>query len=260
MAMTARRSFDVAGKIAFVLWRHGQRRNGTMPTIRAALLCTFTGSAWIPRARSPSRIERSRTRLPVGLRSLMCENRLEVTQDNEWLLPCVNQLLKSVQSWIIIPTIITTCIKRPYISLPMKTLNASSHDLFVAERQLRIFQLFIWQHINVHILPRVHIPWEQDWHTVFRSNLFSMLMAFYHLGTFTLALSYIGSEWSRDGTWTCWSLSSASITRDLDSPSKNDVMPFLSLSLAAVVFSVWNMMCLWNMNAPGGNKVQMSYF
>ena len=73
-AMTARRSFDVAGKIAFVLWRHGQRRNRTMPTMTAALLCLlFQGSARIPRARSPSRIERSRTRLPVGLRSLMCE-------------------------------------------------------------------------------------------------------------------------------------------------------------------------------------------
>ena len=37
--MTARRSLDVAGKIAFVLWRHGQRHNGTMPTMRAVLLC-----------------------------------------------------------------------------------------------------------------------------------------------------------------------------------------------------------------------------
>ena len=37
--MTARHSFDVAGKIAFMLWRHCQRRNGTMPTMRAALLC-----------------------------------------------------------------------------------------------------------------------------------------------------------------------------------------------------------------------------
>ena len=74
-AMTALRSFDVAGKIVFVLWRHGQRRNGTMPTMRAAMLCLLLqGSAWIPRARSPSRIERSRTRLPVGLRSLIIEN------------------------------------------------------------------------------------------------------------------------------------------------------------------------------------------
>ena len=97
--MTARRSFDVAGKIAFVLWRHGQRRNRTMPTMRAALLCLLllgvpnskqcrmafltryselasnrdwaavsehAGGAWIPHARSPSRIERSRNRLPVG--------------------------------------------------------------------------------------------------------------------------------------------------------------------------------------------------
>ena len=39
LAMTARSSFYIAGKIAFVLWRHGQRRNGTMPTMRAALLC-----------------------------------------------------------------------------------------------------------------------------------------------------------------------------------------------------------------------------
>ena len=31
------------------------------------------GSAWIPRARSLSRIEQSRTRLLVGVRSLMCE-------------------------------------------------------------------------------------------------------------------------------------------------------------------------------------------
>ena len=38
-AMTARHSFDVARKIAFMLWRHGKRRNGTMPTMRAALLC-----------------------------------------------------------------------------------------------------------------------------------------------------------------------------------------------------------------------------
>ena len=37
--MTARRSFDVAGKIAFVLLRHDQRRNRTMLTMRAALLC-----------------------------------------------------------------------------------------------------------------------------------------------------------------------------------------------------------------------------
>ena len=74
-ATTARCSFDVAGKIAFVLWRHGQRRNGTMPTMGLALLCLLLQeSARIPRARSPSRIERSRTRLPVGLHSLMCEN------------------------------------------------------------------------------------------------------------------------------------------------------------------------------------------
>ena len=74
-AMTARRSFDVAGKTAFVFWRHGQRRNGTMPTMRVASLCLLSHrSAWIPRARSPSRIKRSRTRLPVGVRSLMCEN------------------------------------------------------------------------------------------------------------------------------------------------------------------------------------------
>ena len=73
-ATTARRSFDVAGKIAFVLWRHGQRCNGTMPTMGLALLCLLLQeSARIPRARSPSRIERSRTRLPMGLRSLMCE-------------------------------------------------------------------------------------------------------------------------------------------------------------------------------------------
>ena len=67
-------SFDVAGKIVFSLWRHGQRRNRTMPTMRAVLFCLLLQeSAWIPCARSPSRIERSRTRLPVGLRSLMCE-------------------------------------------------------------------------------------------------------------------------------------------------------------------------------------------
>ena len=73
-ATTERRSFDVAGKIAFALWRHGQRRNGKMPTLGLALLCLLLqNSARIPRARSPSRIERSRTRLPVGLRSLMCE-------------------------------------------------------------------------------------------------------------------------------------------------------------------------------------------
>ena len=73
-ATKARRSFDVAGKIAFVLWRHGQRRNGTKPTMGLALLCLLLQeSTRIPRARSPSRIERSRTRLPVGLRSLMCE-------------------------------------------------------------------------------------------------------------------------------------------------------------------------------------------
>ena len=36
-ATTARRSFDVTGKIAFMLWRHGHRRNGTMPTMGLAL-------------------------------------------------------------------------------------------------------------------------------------------------------------------------------------------------------------------------------
>ena len=42
-----------------------------------ALLCfLLLESARIPRARSPFRIERSRTRLPVGLRSLMCDNTL----------------------------------------------------------------------------------------------------------------------------------------------------------------------------------------
>ena len=75
-ACRPRRSFGVAGKIAFVLWRHGQRRNGTMPTIGLALLCSLLQeSARIHRARSLSRIERSRTRLPVGLRSLMCEKK-----------------------------------------------------------------------------------------------------------------------------------------------------------------------------------------
>ena len=43
--MTARRSFDVAGKVAFVLWRHGQERNRTMPTMRAALLCLLLQGA-----------------------------------------------------------------------------------------------------------------------------------------------------------------------------------------------------------------------
>ena len=38
-ATTTRRSLDVAGKIAFVLWRHGQRLNETMPTMGLALLC-----------------------------------------------------------------------------------------------------------------------------------------------------------------------------------------------------------------------------
>ena len=73
MAMMARCSFDLTGKIAFMLWRNGQRRNGTMSTIRAALLCLLLqGSAKITRARSPSRIEPSRNRLSVGLHSLMC--------------------------------------------------------------------------------------------------------------------------------------------------------------------------------------------
>ena len=87
--MTARRSFDVAGKIAFVLWRHGQRRNGTMPTMRVKSLCLLSHrSAWIPRARSPSRIERSRTRLPVGVRSLMCEKPI-VSFGSKWMHPDV---------------------------------------------------------------------------------------------------------------------------------------------------------------------------
>ena len=73
-AMTTRHGFDVAAKIAFVLWRHGRRRNGIMLTIRLVLLCLFLqGSAWIPRARSRSWIERFRIKLPVGLRSLVCE-------------------------------------------------------------------------------------------------------------------------------------------------------------------------------------------
>ena len=88
-AMTARRSFDVAGKIAFVLWRHGQRRNGTMPTKRVASLCLLSHrSAWIPRARSSSRIKWSRTRLPVGVFSLMCEK----TRDK-----CIANVLISLQ-------------------------------------------------------------------------------------------------------------------------------------------------------------------
>ena len=41
-AMTARRCFDVAGKIEFVLLRHGQRRNGKIPTMKLASLFTFT--------------------------------------------------------------------------------------------------------------------------------------------------------------------------------------------------------------------------
>ena len=87
--MTARRSFDVAGKIAFVLWRHGQRRNGTMPTMKVASLCLLSHrSAWIPYARSPSRIERSRTRLPVGVRSLMCE-KIEFLSDSKYGNYCV---------------------------------------------------------------------------------------------------------------------------------------------------------------------------
>ena len=95
--MKTRRSFHVAGKIAFVLWRHGQRRNGTMPTMRAALLCLLLQrSAWIPRARSPSRIERSRTRLPVGLHSLLCENRSSQTpRSSSWRCRCCIQLAPS---------------------------------------------------------------------------------------------------------------------------------------------------------------------
>ena len=54
--------------VAFVLWRHGQRRNGYCQQWE------LHRSIWIPRARSPSWIERSSTRHPVGLRSLMCEN------------------------------------------------------------------------------------------------------------------------------------------------------------------------------------------
>ena len=51
-----------------------------MPTLGLALLCLLLQeSAWIPRARSPSRIERSRTRIPVGLRSLMCEKHVCVS-------------------------------------------------------------------------------------------------------------------------------------------------------------------------------------
>ena len=45
-AKTARPSFDVAAKIAFVFLRHGQRHNGAMPTMRAAMLCLLLhGSA-----------------------------------------------------------------------------------------------------------------------------------------------------------------------------------------------------------------------
>ena len=85
--MTAWRSFDVAGNITFLLWRHGQRCNGTMPTLKVASLCLLSQrSAWIPRARSLSQIERSRTRLSVGVRSLMCEKIFCSTKYDPWYI------------------------------------------------------------------------------------------------------------------------------------------------------------------------------
>ena len=47
----------------------------------ALLRLLLQESAPNTRARSPSRIERSRTRLPVGLRSLMCENFLSQVRE-----------------------------------------------------------------------------------------------------------------------------------------------------------------------------------